>query len=170
MTKIAIWDEATELREKLQATEELSQVHLIIADILRLRSAKLHRATSDLAPEYKQMYRKMAEELDDVLIEALAMLPDNKPLYPSTIKVGENLHVLQAVIGDEALYVHPDRFSVSNWTYAPSDRRERLMVERSVNRDVQATIQALENIKADTVLATDEEEVEAILIGALGNV
>lgn len=125
---------------------DTSAVHDLIRDILDTRGVHLHKATSDSLPLYKREHYERGQELDDLLIDVMVLLPHNIPSYQICIK--------HPLTGAELWYQHcddgiPVYVPFAQWIPEELrepviDRRAMLLAERSRSANVLEQIQEYE--------------------------
>lgn len=144
-----------------------------IQAVVRERSQVLHHATSDVT--YKKELRERINVLDDLLIDLMALLPDNRPEFPRVLwaqTVVGNINgvdivastlrwTLQSVIKGVAKYVTPEKFDPDAFSIEPYDRVAELQNRRTLSREVIQTIKALEALDVNAVEADEDDEAEA---------
>ncbi len=156
--------------EANDAGADTKKLHDVVDDIIRTRSAWLHRATSDL-PQYDVKFiRGVIDQLDNLLLDTLAKLPDNRPEFLRHPTQDGKIFVLQSIIGGTARYVTREKFDASQVRIEPTDRRVELENQRTQSREVLATIRALEKAEIDAVTADENDERDALNIVVLNSV
>lgn len=153
------------IRSDLRPDLKLAEIRILTGDIINARSRAIHEATADLTPFGMLARREAAIQFDELLLEALTLLPSHRPEISHSIThplTGETL-VLQSLVGEQATYVTPDKFDPDAFRMEPSDPHARMLSEITASSDVAHQITAMISMGYDPVRTPDELALELSL-------